>query len=223
MYNEHTVADPIKVMIVDDFEVFRLGLRTALDEASGFEVVGEAADARTAYELDEKLQPDLMILDVRLPGTDGVAATRELLRRNSVRRIALLSGYANPDMMVEGLQAGASGFFLKTQPLDQMLSGIRRVVEGETYVPPSYEPMLADRRRRRNGEKSARAYDLLSPREREVFRMLVRGLSNVDVGRELCISVKTVESHREHILAKLGIHSIVELVRYAAREQMLDD
>jgi DNA-binding NarL/FixJ family response regulator len=152
-----------------------------------------------------------------------VAATRELLRRNSARRIALLSGYANPDMMVEGLQAGASGFFLKTQPLDQMLSGIRRVVEGETYVPPSYEPVLADRRRRRNGEKSARAYDLLSPREREVFRMLVRGLSNVDVGRELCISVKTVESHREHILAKLGIHSIVELVRYAAREQMLDD
>jgi DNA-binding NarL/FixJ family response regulator len=210
-------------MIVDDFEVFRLGLRTALDEAPGFQVVGEASDARSAYELDEKLQPDLMILDVRLPGTDGVAATRELLRRNSARRIALLSGYANPDMMVEGLQAGASGFFLKHQPLDQMLIGIRRVVEGETYVPPSYEQVLADRRRRRNGEKSARAYDLLSPREREVFRMLVRGLSNVEVGRELCISVKTVESHREHILAKLGIHSIVELVRYAAREQMLDD
>jgi two-component system response regulator NreC len=211
-----------RILLVDDHELFRAGLRAVLAEFPEFEVVGEAPDAHSAFLEHDRLRPDLTLMDIRLPGTDGIAATRELCRRDPGRKVAILSAMSDPDVCVEALEAGACGFFLKIQPVRDAVGAIRKVMCGETYLPPALQPVVEEQRSRlRKGKE--RAFDLLSVREKEVFRLLVRGKTNQQVARELYISVKTVESHREHILKKLGLHSVVELVRFAAREQLLDD
>lgn len=213
---------PTRILLVDDHELFRAGLREVLATFPEFEVVGEAADARTAFLEDERLNPDLILMDIRLPGTDGIAATRELCRRNPMRKVAVVSALADPDVCAEALEAGAGGFLLKSLPVADAVGAIRRVMSGETYLPPELQPVVDEQRRRMHNGKH-RAYDLLSKREKEIFRLLIRGKTNSQVAHELFISVKTVESHREHILKKLGLHSVVELVRFAAREKLLDD
>jgi len=207
-----------RILLVDDHDLFRAGFRAVLATFPEFEVVGEACDARAAYAEDERLRPDLTVVDFRLPGTDGIAATRELMRRDPRRRVAILSAVDTPEVVIEAMQAGASGFFLKTQPVPDAVAALRKVALGGTYLPPRLRPLVEERSRR----GAERPFDVLSAREKEVFRLLIRGLSNAQVSRELCISVKTVETHREHILKKLGLHSVVELVRFAAREQLLD-
>jgi DNA-binding NarL/FixJ family response regulator len=210
---------------VDDHDLFRAGMKALLAGYSDLEVVGEAGDARSAYAEDARLQPDLTLMDIRLPGTDGIAATRELRRRDPNRKVAILSALENAETCVEALQAGASGFFLKSQPVTDAVTAIRTMMKGETYVPPRLAVVVGEQRNRmeRNRKSTDKTFDLLSAREKEVFRLLIRGRSNSQVARELCISVKTVESHREHILKKLGLHSVVELVRFAAREQLLTE
>jgi two-component system response regulator NreC len=211
-----------RILLVDDHELFRAGLRAVLAEFADFEVVGEAPDAHAAFIEDDRLRPDLTLMDIRLPGTDGIAATRELCRRDQARKVAILSAMADPDVCVEALEAGACGFFLKMQPVDDAVVAIRRVMSGQIYLPPHLQLVVEEQRNRlRNGKH--RPFDVLSAREKEVFRLLVRGKTNQQVARELYISVKTVESHREHVLKKLGLHSVVELVRFAARENLLDD
>src|SRR4051794_12662251 len=198
-----------RVLLVDDHELFRAGFRALLASYPDFEVVGEAADARTAYLEDERLKPDLTVMDVRLPGTDGISATRELRRRDPVRPVVILSALDMADVCIDAMQAGASGYLLKTQPVAEAVDGMRQIVSGETYLSPSMAPIVEEQRRKMaRREDGARSFDLLSAREKEVFRLLIRGKSNSTVAKELCISVKTVESHREHILKKLGLHSV---------------
>jgi two-component system response regulator NreC len=211
-----------RILLVDDHELFRAGFRELLEDFPEFEIVGEANDARSAFMADERLRPDLTLMDIRLPGTDGIAATRELCRRDGMRKVAILSGLADADICTEALEAGASGFVSKAQPVDEALGAIRKVMSGETYLPSELRPVVEEQRSHLHHGKQ-RPFDLLSKREKEVFRLLIRGRTNAQVATELCISVKTVESHREHILKKLGLHSVVALVRFAAREHLLDD
>jgi DNA-binding NarL/FixJ family response regulator len=215
-----------RLAVLDDHELFRSGLCALLSTYPEFEVVGEASDARAGYTMVDSMRPDLCVVDLRLPGTDGISATRELTRRHPDMRVVILSAHAEPDMVADALQAGARGYILKESPFEECLEGLRAISRGETWLARSISTEEVDhlrKRRTRNGDSGPRGrLDILSNREREVFHLLVGGASNAKIARELCISVKTVETHREHILRKLSCHSIVELIRFAARQNLLD-
>jgi DNA-binding NarL/FixJ family response regulator len=207
-----------RLALVDDHELFRAGLARLLAGCPELELVGEAAEARSAYEVVERTKPDVVLIDVRLPGTDGIAAARELRRRHPSVRVAMLSASADPDLVADALQAGARGYLLKSVSPAICIEGIRAIARGEIFLAPGIAKPPPPTRTRGQPES---AYQRLSQREKEIFHLLVAGRANAVVARELCISVKTVESHREHILKKLAVHSIVELVRFAARQGLM--
>ena len=218
------MTTPFRVALIDDHVLFRDGLRSILAHYPEFELVGEAGSARAGYDLLERTTPDVVLLDVRLPGTDGVAAAREIKRRFSSVRVLMLSAFDDADLVSDALQAGAAGYLLKAEPTHECVEGLRAVARGRTYLAPKISSAAGEQHRRLSrSPQLGSTFQLLSNREKEVFHLLVRGLSNSKVARELCISVKTVESHREHILRKLGLHSIVELVRYASRNGLLSE
>ena len=201
-----------RVALVDDHPLFRQGLRALLEREPDLEVVGEAEDARHGYEMAEATRPELLIVDVSLPGVDGIAATRELCRRVPESRVLVLSMHDEPLLASRALEAGALGYAIKSESAESVLAAVHAVARGERYVPPSLDvgPTGADG-----------PLVQLSQREREVFHLLVRGFSNQRAAKELCISIKTVETHRTHIHHKLGVHSVAELIRFAARHGLL--
>jgi DNA-binding NarL/FixJ family response regulator len=205
----------LRIALVDDHPLFRTGIRSILASHNDLSVVAEASDARHAYEVAETLHPEVMVLDLNLPGVDGISATREILRRSPQTKVLILSMYTDEIHAARALAAGANGYAMKTQPADELVEAIRAVGHGEKYVPRALSPSLLDVHRRAAGRDGG-ALACLSPREREIFGLLVRGLSNRSIARELCISVKTVETHRTHIHEKLGVHSIAQLIHFAA-------
>jgi DNA-binding NarL/FixJ family response regulator len=196
-------------------------MRTLLERQSDLIVVGEGSDARQAYSIVEKQHPDVVVVDIGLPGVDGICATRELRRREPDGKILVLSVHESQDWAAEAIAAGARGYALKSQPSDVVVSAIRTVGRGDTYLPPEFPATLLDVRmhRKSGGDPLFK----LSMREREVFALLTRGFTNQSVGDELCISVKTVETHRSRIHRKLNLHSVAELIRYAALNGLLRD
>jgi DNA-binding NarL/FixJ family response regulator len=205
----------LRVGLVDDHQVFREGLRALIIQESDLKVVGEAADAVSAYAMVENDHPDVVVVDLTLPGIDGIAATREIKRRQKDGRVLLLSMHGGEDQVAQAFAAGASGYALKSQSSGAVLEAIRSVGRGDKYLPPGVVLSHVEERLRSVSESGGPLHSL-SNREREVFALLVRGLSNQGVASELCISIKTVETHRAHIHRKLRVHSIAELVRFAA-------
>jgi DNA-binding NarL/FixJ family response regulator len=213
-------SGPVATVLVDDHDLFRAGLRALLQATSDVRVVGEARTAREAYAVVAETEPTLVVLDVSLGPTDGVAVARELVRRRPACRILMLTMHAVPDCVVRSLQAGALGYALKDEPPEATLRAVRTTASGARYLSPrlpvtEIEALLLGRRSSA-APSAALPLDRLSQRERELFAMIVRGLANRQIATELCISVKTVETHRAHINRKLGVHSGVELVRLAA-------
>jgi DNA-binding NarL/FixJ family response regulator len=208
----------LRLAMIDDHRLFREGLRALLERQPDFEIVGEAADDREALALVEQTKPDLAIVDVMLSGVSGIAVTRELVQRLPDLRILMLSMHAREDFVAEALAAGAHGYSHKDQPAETIIGAIRTVMRGETYLAPTISGRVLEsyRELRRRSGAPAGPLGALSRREREVFDLLIRGFGNRQIGRQLFISVKTVETHRAHILRKLHVHSIAELVRYAA-------
>ena len=209
----------VTTVVVDDHDLFRAGLRALLAGTSDLQVVGEARTARQAYTVIEATKPDVVVLDVSLAGTDGIAVTRELVRRGVGCRVLMLTMHAVPDCAVRALQAGATGYALKDEPADAALRAIRATAAGERYLSPRLPVAeIEEQLQTRRSAPTAGTPPLqgLSRREREIFAMVVRGMANRKIATELCISVKTVETHRAHINKKLGVHSGTELVRLAA-------
>jgi DNA-binding NarL/FixJ family response regulator len=213
----------IRVVIVDDHEMFREGLRATLAQ-EGFRVVYEASDSRSLLRwLDQEVDFNVMLVDIAMPGSDGLALVRELRRRKLAQPALMLSMHVNIDMIVEGLAAGARGYVFKNLSSQQLADAIRAVLDGRQYLPPGVDvarvnAMLAAPEARLQVSPLA----ALSPREREVCSLLIRGHANAQAAAELCISTKTVETHRTRIFKKLGIHSLSELIRIAARHNLLD-
>jgi DNA-binding NarL/FixJ family response regulator len=201
----------MRVLLVDDHPLFREGLRAVLRKQPDVEEVAEAENAHAAYDMAERSRPDLTVMDLALPGTDGVAATRELLRREKGHKVLLLSVHDQEEHVARAFGAGASGYALKTEPIPDVLEAIRAVFRGQTYLAPGIDPI-----RLKQLTEVEDPLKLLSNREREIFDLLVQGKSNLDVARELFISVKTVETHRAAINRKLFVHSGAELMRFAA-------
>jgi DNA-binding NarL/FixJ family response regulator len=207
----------LSVALIDDHVLFRQGLRGLLAAQSDLEVVAEASDAREAYPLIERAKPDIVVLDLTLPGTSGIAATREILRRAPKSKVLILSMHSSDEYVVQALSAGASGYALKNQPADQVIGAIREVASDRIYLAPVIprDVLEGGRRLRRPVPSDDRISDL-SPREREIFDMIVRNYTNREIATHLCISVKTVETHRVSINRKLDVHSTAELIRFAA-------
>jgi two-component system response regulator NreC len=216
----------VRVVLVDDHELFRDSLRSLLSSSpSEIAVVGDASTASEAYTAVETHKPDVVVMDVNLPGVNGIVATREIVRRDPDRRVLLLTAHAETEFVVQGLAAGAIGYALKNQSGTQVIEAILDVANGRSYLCSRISRVVIDDhlRLRRGAPPAAGPCDALSPREKEVFDLLIRGFGNDSIARQLAISVKTVETHRAHILKKLGVHSMVDLVRFAARHHLLSD
>jgi DNA-binding NarL/FixJ family response regulator len=212
-----------RIVIVDDHQLFRSGLAALLTQDPEVTLVGEAGDARTAYSIVEQTNPDVVLIDIGLPGTNGVAVVRELLRRERRRKILMLTMHASDEFVAQAILAGALGYALKDQPPAEIREAIKTVARGDRYLSPTLAPEVIDvcARRRRGSDDGP--LGALSAREREVFDMLVRGYSNEAVARHLSISVKTVETHRTHIMKKLRLHSLPDMIRFATRHQLISD
>jgi DNA-binding NarL/FixJ family response regulator len=214
----------VRVGLVDDHAMFREGLGGALSREEGIQVVFEASDARSLLRrLDQPIVDfDVLLVDISLPGSDGISLVRELRRRGQTQPCILLSMHTDLDMILEGLAVGARGYVFKSQSTRELADAIRTVLAGERYLPSSVDGSRVEKSlhllRSRGADSPIGA---LSPREREVFALLIRGYSNTAVAAELFISPKTAETHRAHIFEKLGTHSVTELVRLAARHNLL--
>ena len=206
----------LRLVLIDDHHLFREGIRAVLAGFPDITVVGEASDAREAYSVVDATKPDIVVLDLSLPGADGIAVTREITRRDRNCKVLILSMHLGHDYVLRALEAGAAGYASKDQPPEAVVEAIRAVARGETYLSPRIPRSILDEHMQRGQRPSVGPLDRLSPREREIFDLVVQGLSNQNVATELCISVKTVETHRANINRKLGVHSATELVRLAA-------
>lgn len=202
-----------RLALVDDHELFRYSLGSAL-RTRGFDVVVEAGTARDSFPLIDRARPDIVLLDMRLPGMDGITAARELSSRPARPKVLMLSAYDNRQLVAAAFDAGVSGYALKSMSMDSLVDGIHAVAHGQRYLAPTLAPLAS---------KSTGPLKALSAREREVFRLIVGGLTMREVAQQLCISIKTVQTHRQRIFTKLDIHSAVNLVRYAANNDLLVD
>jgi DNA-binding NarL/FixJ family response regulator len=205
----------MRVMLVEDHAIFRTALRELFASRDpSFEVVAEAATAHEAWQCADECSPDITIMDLFLRGESGVSATRELCRRHRGARVLILTAIDNPSFVREAFAAGARGYALKEQTADEIIAAVRVVAGGMRYLPARFDPQLMG-----DGKQDEQAEGLfghLSAREREIFNLVVAGHANQRIASELFISIKTVETHRARINRKLGVHSGVELVRFAA-------
>lgn len=209
-----------RIVIVDDHAVVRSGLRLLLDAEADLEVVAEAADARGAVFELRAHKPDVVLLDVVMPGRSGIEAIPDLLKESPGTRVLVLSMQDDPAYVREAFGAGAKGYVLKEAVDAEVVGAIREVAEGRQYV----HPALGARLIAAEAEERSRAEeDPLSDREREVLRLLALGHTNQEIAEALFLSVRTVETHRAHIMQKLRISTRAELVRYALSEGLLED
>jgi DNA-binding NarL/FixJ family response regulator len=209
----------MRVILVDDHQSFRQSLKLALSQTASVAVVGEAGTAREACDLLETTQPDLAVVDLSLKDSDGIALAHELKRRRVAARIMILTMHNNGLFVREALEAGAQGYAVKEQPLAEIVEAMRVCVRGERYVSPLVQPVPASESAAEDGESSF--LERLSRREREIATHVIRGSSSQAIATFLCISLKTVETHRAHINRKLGVHSTAELIRLAAMKGLL--
>jgi DNA-binding NarL/FixJ family response regulator len=204
----------MKVLLVDDHPLFRAGIRQILAGVPDFLVVGEASRARDAFALIDSEHPDVVLMDVALPGMDGVIATREIRRRAPRVRVLVLTVHDQTSDVLDALNAGASGYALKTDDTETLIAALRVVCKGERYLAPAIAARLEAYESRRL--KASDVLSVLSVREREVFRLAAECLITREIANELCISRKTVDTHLYRIHRKLGLRTSAELVRLAS-------
>ncbi len=212
------VTPPCRVLLVDDHQVMRDGLRLLLQREPGLTVVGEAGDGRTALEQVTRLLPDVVVLDVGLPDMNGLDLARQALQQAPALRLVVLSAEVDPHLLDRALAAGASAYVPKADSADELLEALRTVAVGGTYLSPELAALLVPRYKRLLVAETARPETQLSDREREVVRFIAAGRNTKEIAGELNLSVKTIETHRLRLMAKLRLHSVAELTKYALRE-----
>ncbi|MBV9337214.1 MAG: response regulator transcription factor [Solirubrobacterales bacterium] len=209
----------IRVLVVDDHDLFRAGLSSLLSAQPGIEVVAQASGGRMAVRLAGELQPDVVLMDVRMPDLEGPAATREILERHPATRIVALTVVSDEADVAAVVEAGASGFLTKDTPIDALVLAVRAAANGVAWLSPRAAEVVLGRvrRNRLDGQPDPDLVDELSAREREVLRLIARGMENAEIARELGISPRTAKNHVSNILAKLGLPSRIQAAIYAVR------
>jgi two-component system response regulator NreC len=212
----------IRILLADDHTVMRAGLRLLLEREPDFVVAGEAADGREAVALAGATLPDIVVMDVAMPLLNGIEATRQIAAANSRIGVIILSMHSDESYVLRALKAGARGYLLKDSAEADLIKAVRAVHQGRNSFSPAISRMLLEdyirQLQQRGGEDS---YDLLSSREREILQLIAEGKSNKEIAALLHISLHTVETHRTHILQKLNLHSIPELILYAVRKGII--
>jgi DNA-binding NarL/FixJ family response regulator len=208
--------DVIKVLLADDHTIVRKGLRSLLESENGILVVGEAADGREAIDQVGRLRPDVVIMDIGMPGLNGLESTRQIKARYANIQVLILTVHTSEEYVFQILRAGASGYVVKQAAPKELISAIRAVGCGEAFLSPSISRKVVDEFVK-NGAATTKwdSYEKLTPREREVLQLIAEGHPTRVIAELLHISVKTVETHRAHLMEKLDMRSTAELTRYA--------
>jgi DNA-binding NarL/FixJ family response regulator len=211
---------PTRIVVADDHQLVRQGLRAVLEASSDFVVVAEASTGLEVPPLVERLRPDAVVLDVMMPGLNGLEVARQLHLRHPATKIVILSMHATESYVLEALRSGASAYLLKSGTSRELIEALRAVVAGRRYLSPPLSERAIDAYARQT-EASADPYDTLTTREREVLQLAAEGRTSQAIAAQLGISARTVETHRANLTRKLGIEGQTELVRYAIRRGVL--
>jgi len=216
-----SIDDKIKVLLVDDHQIVREGLRALLTNAPDMEVVGEASDGRDAIDMAGKLHPDVVVMDLSLKGLHGEGAIRELRKRNTDARILVLSMYGSPDYVRPAVRAGAMGYLVKGSGISEFVDAIRAVSSGQPFYSPEVRQAAEQARTEPAPPGERSPLDELTAREREVLQLVALGQTNREIAETLGLSAKTVDGHRTRIMAKLDLHDAASLTRFAIRHGLV--
>jgi two-component system response regulator NreC len=216
------VTKKIRVVVVDDHTLMRQGLVGLLDESPDIVVIGQAGDAATALDVIEAAKPDVVLMDVGLPGVSGLELTARVKRSVPDTQVLVVTMYEREDYLFEALRAGASGYVLKGADINDLLTAVRTVAQGETYLYQSLTgKLVADYLSRIDDGADRKGYEGLSEREREVLSLIAEGLTTAQIADKLFLSPHTVQTHRDHLMTKLDLHSRVALTKYAIRKGLI--
>ncbi len=210
-------AEALRIMLVDDHEVVRLGLKALLSSRPGFEVVGEAGTAREAVSMALSLRPDVIIMDMRLPGESGAEACRRIKEQLPDTKVIFLTAFPEEENLLEAIEAGADGYVLKRVGSEELLEALEKVRRGESILDPSLLPYLFARLRKLREKERLEAFAPLTDRELQILALIAQGKSNREIAEELFLSEKTVRNYISQILEKLGLSSRTEAAAYAIR------
>ena len=212
----------VRVLLADDHELVRKGLRALIERQPDLEVAGEAADGREAVELCEQMKPDVVVMDIAMPRLNGIEATGQIVKRNPATGVIMLSMHSDEGYLTRALAAGAKGYLLKDSAEADLLLAIETVAKGKPFFSPSIgAALLEDYVRQLQQRGLTDSYELLTDREREILQLLAEGKSNKEVAALLNLSPYTVETHRTHLMQKLNLHNTAEIVLYAVRKGII--
>jgi DNA-binding NarL/FixJ family response regulator len=221
--------NPIRIILADDHTLVRSGIRALLQHIPDVQVVAEAGDGRQAVDLIEQYQPDLVLMDIAMPGLNGLEALTRISKRFPNVRVVVLSMHANEEYVLQALRSGAAGYLLKDAATPELELAVQAVAEGKTYLSPSISKQVVDEYlHRTNPDRPMQdsvldAFEQLTPRQREVLQLVAEGHNTQQIAHKLNISVKTVETHRLQLMTRLNIHDIAGLVRYAIRKGIVSE
>jgi DNA-binding NarL/FixJ family response regulator len=209
--------EKITVLLADDHVVVRQGLKALLAAEEGIEIVGEADNGREAVVMTKKFLPDVVVMDIAMPVLNGLEATRQITRAVPTAKVLILSSYSEDEYIQQLTEAGAAGYLVKQTAANELLKAIREAHRGNAYFSPAIARRLRDHCREAlaGGQPSRKRTDYLTAREAEVLQLIAEGRANKQIAAELCISIKTVEKHRQSLMDKLNIHDTASLTRYA--------
>lgn len=216
--------EKIKVLLVDDHTVVRQGLRVLLEAEQDITIVGEAETGRQAVQLARKLSPDVIVMDIAMPNLNGLEATRQILKETPAAKVLVLSSYADDEYVHQLTEAGAAGYLLKQTAATELIKAIREARKGNAFFSPSISKRLLDHYREAflKGVPVRKRTQLLTSREAEVLQLIAEGKPNKQIASDLCISIKTVEKHRQQLMNKLNIHEVAGLTRYAIARGVIE-
>lgn len=206
------------ILYVDDHEVFHECVRHMFSLREDMSILAIASNGQSAVRLAGELRPDVVVMDVRLPGLNGIEATRKILENHPQARVIGLSGYTDRQTVLSMIKAGARGYVVKEAAFSELIQAIEAVVGGKMYLSPGITSVMVEELIAPSQHEESAGGVVLSPREREVLRLVAEGLSSKEIADRLCVSPKTIETHRARIMKKLGLKSFADLVKYAVRE-----
>jgi two-component system response regulator NreC len=214
--------EQIRILLADDHNIIRDGMRLLLERQAGFAVVGEAADGREVVQLAQEQAPDVVVMDIAMPNMNGIEATRRIIERRPDIGVVILSMHDDESYVIRSLKAGARAYLLKDAVKTDLIAAIQAVATGRSFFSPKISRILQEDFVQLLGRRGADdSYDLLTEREREVLQLVAEGKTNKEIASHLSLSLYTVDTHRTHILQKLNLHSVPELILYAVRKGII--